>query len=156
MKLVFDINTLDEEKKIVEYYLKNKDFFIKKRYYFTSPQKELKKEYQDMSYTKTKNLVEKIWLSDKTEFVQKIVNFFNIDPKQIMIKITGYGPSGFTDKELKTIYLNKNFLNKNTEIVARIKHELTHIFLEQYLQKFGYKHEQRENIVNQIVKILSM
>lgn len=148
----FIISTIKKEKEIADMVSKNVDFFKANKICFTWPEKTVEEEYDINKYEKYKKQIEIEWAKREQDFTGRLLKFF-YQPKefQFTIEISNYGPLGFYNIETNTVTIN---INSHLDVIDTIKHEMIHIIMEPFLNKYHIKYKQKEFIVDSILKIL--
>jgi len=150
-KIKFHINTIEEEKQIVEMTRKDVDFFKEHKIKITWPENTtVEKEYDRDKYQKELKKIKKEWEENNNNFLEKVTNFFDKDIGKVWIKVSAYGPMGFYDAETNTITINFN----NNNPVQTIKHEIIHIMQEGFYKKEKPSYESKEKGVNDVLSTI--
>lgn len=146
-KINFSINTLKEEKQVVEMTRKDVDFFKQHKIKITWPKNTtIEKEYDKDKYQKELKKIKTKWKKQNNNFLEKASNYFNEEVGEVWVKVSAYGPMGFYDTETNTVTINFN----NNHPVETIKHEIVHIMTERTQKRGEMKHGKNENVVNDI------
>lgn len=152
MNIKFTINSIKQEKEIFEMVRKNIEFLKTNRIRFTWPEKTIEEEYDVKKYETYKKWLQNEWFKKENGFTEKLLAFFHEPIKtSFIIAISNYGPLGFYNANKNTVTVN---LNNYPEVINTIMHEMIHIMLESFIQKYHIEHNQKEFIVNTILKIL--
>jgi hypothetical protein len=145
-KIKFQINTIKEEKQIVEMTRKDVDFFKKHKIRITWPENTtVKKKYDKERYQEEMKKIKKKWEEVNEKFIEKVANYFDNKVGKLRVKVSAYGPMGFYDTETNTITINFN----NNKPVQTIKHEIVHIMIEKTKKIDKIEYTKKEKIVNE-------
>ncbi len=146
----FSINSINEEKEVLERTLQVKLFLENERVKFTLPQKSIEDEYNKEEYESFKNTLKKNE-SELDDFSRKLSVFFNKKPLSFSIKISAYGPMGSYDTNNNIITINK-YIDRDP--IGTIKHEMVHIMVEHFVQEYSLSHTEKERLVNNLQKTI--
>lgn len=150
-KINFSINTLKEEKEIVEMTRKDVDFFKSQEIEITWPENTtVEEEYDKKKYEKFLKQVRERWQESSDNFLEKTADFFDKDMKEVQVKVSAYGPMGFYNTDNNTVTINLN----NDRPVETIKHEIIHIFLEPSHNKENWSYKKKERVVSNILSTI--
>ncbi len=148
----FVINAIEREKDIVNMVWKNINFLKTHKIRFTLPEKTIEEDYSIKKYEMYKKWIESEWRKKEKGFTKQLLTFFHRPVElQFTIEISNYGPLGFYNANNNSITIN---FNTHLDPINTIKHEMTHIMLEPFINKYRINHSQKELIVNTILKIL--
>jgi hypothetical protein len=157
MKVEFRMNTIEEEKMVIEDAMANLDFFKENGYIVVLPKDDLEKEYDIHSYQKVaENIISK-WREIEDRFFERIKLLFKIDNDQIFyVNFTKYGVGG--GYELPNfIICNIGEEYRKMVFYTTIGHEIVHLFIEEYVRKNNIPHQTKEELVafieRELVKI---
>ncbi len=104
-------------------------------------------EYNEDEYAKISSSIREIYNSKQTEFCSTIAEVFQEKlPEKIFLYITKYGMGGSYNLPDTVIY---NLHNKNGE--QTIFHEMIHLMIEPYTQKWGLSQFEKERTVDLIL-----
>ena len=146
------INTLIEEKKVIEFSLPTAEFCASKNLSLFLPDVKigLEKEYEQ-----NKELAKKACLELKQYNIKNFIKdcnlFFNRPEIDLKIRITGYGTYGFYWPHEQKIFIN---FRRSPWITQTAKHEILHLILEPFIQKKKYTHQEKENLIHTIYRLL--
>ena len=148
----FKINTKREEEQVLEFTKKNIEFIKKKRIRTTWPKDTVvEKEYDEEKYKKFLEKVKEDWKRDNNDFLEKLAHFFKLNEDfHFTVKISKYGPLGFYNSLKKTVTIN--MINEN--IVETIKHEMLHILVDHFMEKYSVNHKEKEDLVNFLTEFI--
>jgi hypothetical protein len=152
----FVINTIEEEESVCKIAKNNVDFYISQRIVFTLPSKTIEEEY-DLSRSEDFNShLEKWWSEDDEEFIEKLLVFFNKPLNTaFVVSLSIYCVLGlYTNKE-NIITINNCIKDIDFDPIRIIKHEITHILVEPFIEKYSIGYSEKEEIVNKVLKIIS-
>lgn len=152
-RIVFSINKLEEEKKIVDATNKKIKWFKKNGYNFTLPNKPLASIYSEESYQKKMKEIRNKWIKQENDFFFVLESFFNKKfKKKIIVHISKYGVGGGYNLP-NHVYIN---IDLPYNPVKTIKHEIIHIIVETFMEKNKIKHWEKERIVESLGKIFKI
>ncbi len=121
---------------------------------FTLPKFSVEKEYFAEAYEAFLSKLEKDWIRDENNFIEKLETLFNKKiEKQFLIHLSNYGPLGHYLENTNHIFININIEKYGFNAVRTVKHELIHLFIEPYIKKYGIKQSVKEEVVNSILKL---
>ncbi len=149
--LKFKIKTVEEERETIQQAKEKEDWYKKNDYPITLPKKDLESEYIKEKYLSEAKRLEKLWSRQDDKFVQVLTDFLNKDMEQpIVVHVGKYGVAGRYTLP-NHVYINTQLFDNHIEI---IKHEIVHLLLEPFVQKYGIDHEEKENLVDTIQEIV--
>lgn len=152
LRIKWRINTIKQEKLIAKNSARFVDLFKRNNIIYNLPTRAIDSEYCRKEYLNFKKWLLPKWQKGERDFLKKIAYFFNLkDNRPFIINITNYGPLGFYDYDAKNIFINKN---SKLDIVKTIKHEIVHVMLQKYIDKFKIPHIQKEEMVNKLLEII--
>ncbi len=141
------INTFEEEQACIDFSKKTKEFCDSKGLNCILPAIEFTEEiYNKTNYKDIYNKI--IDEFNIEEFTEKINLFFNNPELLIDIRISAYGTYGYYWPHENKIFVNIHSGN----IISTIKHEIIHLIIEPYIQKYNIGHEEKERLVNSLSK----
>lgn len=141
----FKINSIDQEKAVVNKFIDQVDWFKLQNIRHNMPTANIEDEYDSSLYQEYLELAVSRWEEYADNFIESLLNFFNTDPKrEFAVYVTQYGPWGFYDASNDSVIINRF---AKVDVVRLIKHELTHIMVENYVKKYDLNHKQKEFIV---------
>ena len=150
-KIKFYINTIQEEEEVFNIIKKNIEFIKKHKIKITWPQKSIRDEYNKKDMLKFKNKLEEHWQKEYAYFFEKLQDLFSLKiTKPFKIYISNYGSGGSYDLP-DNVAINKNLKYDHISI---IKHEIVHLILEPFIQKYKIPHNNKEELVDNILKLL--
>lgn len=148
----FAISTIERENEIFIMVRKHLEFLKTNRIRFTWPKKTVEEEYDVKKYKTYKERLKAEWTKRGGGFTKRLLTFFHRSANlQFTIEVSNYGPLGFYAARSNTVTIN---LNTHLDVVNTIKHEMIHIMLEPFVQKYHPEHERKEMIVDTLLKIL--
>jgi len=156
MRIVFKINSLDEERERIDQTKKKASWFKEKGYIFVLPIDSLEAEYKLEEYQKRFSQIEREWSKIEQEFFKKTEKILDHKIKEpIEVYLTRYGVGGSYFLPNKII-VNISDEYRNFFNYKNLAHEIIHLFIEPLIQKYKIEHWQKERIVDLITsKILS-
>jgi hypothetical protein len=112
-----------------------------------SIKEQIEKEYREEDYKIIKNKILSDFLMVEKQFSKKLKEIFNIKiPSIFFIYLTKYGVGGSYDLP-NIIFLNIN----NKRGFKTIAHEIVHIIIEPWIQKYEIRYQEKERIVDLIL-----
>ncbi len=151
IKVKFKINTIEEEKEVADMTKGAIDFFKKENILFKwADERTIQQNYNERKYKDFLKKIKKRWKKEENKFVEKLIDFFKVEDINFTVKITSYGPMGFYQADKNQIILNLY----NEKPVRTIKHEMVHIMVEPFIQKYSIDHNDKERSVNFITDFL--
>ena len=84
----------------------------------------------------------------------KIKSFFNTKIEPITVKFTKYGNMGSYYPPIKTVLINK--MSNLGNILKTIKHEIIHLYVHDYIEKYKLDRKNKEIVVNKIFEMLEL
>ncbi len=152
-RIVFSINKLEEEKKIVNSTNKKIKWFKSNGYDFTLPNRPLISIYNNGDYQKKTKEIRNKWIKQENKFFFVLESFFNKKfKKKIIVHISKYGVGGGYNLP-NHVYIN---IDLPYDPMKTIKHEIIHIIVETFIEKNKIKHLEKERIVESLGKILKI
>jgi hypothetical protein len=152
--IIFINNTIQEERMNIERFRNHVTFFKENNIHFTFPENDTDIQYDSNKYEHFRSILSKKWNTQKDNFVDRLKFFFNADDTlQFTIHVTQYGPLGFYDPETNAISIN---LNCHLEPIDVIKHEMIHLMIEPFVQKYNLSHEQKERAVDTLENVFKI
>lgn len=153
MKINFNICTVAKEKENVFNAKKITDFLNQQNIYYTMPEKSIEEEYDEDKYKSKLSEIERSWLGNEQIFMEKLQDFFTADSNMVIdVYLTNYGAMGFYNEQQKKVFINQNYPEDFNRL---IKHEIIHLFVEPFIKKYQLKHEDKEELVNVLVKLFN-
>lgn len=153
--LEFKINTIEREKELADFAAKQISFFKKNDIKFSLSSSSVEREYDIKSHNAFCSHLKSIWKKYGTDFNQKLSDFFNLrEDLHITVRTTRYGALGYYNNERNEVYVNM-FNNKDFDFLSLIKHELIHLVLQPFVEKYKLDHQKKEALVSTIVSHLS-
>jgi hypothetical protein len=154
-RVKFVINTVKEEETICKIAKSNVDFYVSQKIIFTLPNKLIEEEYDLSRYENFKNYLEKWWSEDDEEFIEKLLVFFNKPLNTgFVVKLSNYGVLGSYSNKENIITINNCIKDIDFDPIRIIKHEITHILVEPFIEKYSIGHSEKEEIVNKVLEII--
>jgi len=150
-KITFKINTIKQEQETFDNLKKKVGFYKRYHIRFTWPKKSVKDEYNRSDYLVFKKWLQKEWQKRENNFLEKIEILFHFKIKKAFeVYISNYGSGG------RYILPNLIIINKQLkyDYIKVIKHEIIHLLVEPFIQKYKIEHQHKEKIVNAILEIL--
>ena len=149
----FVINAIEREQEIAAMVSKHIEFFENNNIRFTRPVQSVDEEYDAEQYETYKIRLETEWTKREQGFTERLLTFFQRPADlQFTVELSNYGPLGFYNEKSNTITVN---LNTHLDPVRTIMHEMVHIMLEPFIQKYRIEHNAKESIVNAVVGFLA-
>ncbi len=140
----FVINSLSEEREMVRLTKKKDGWFKVNKYHFLVPNGPLEDVYQKEDYMKRTLVLERIWRKEEQKFFSILDDFFGRRIKRVIVHITKYGVGGG--------YFLPNHVYLNCALpfdsMKTIKHEILHLVVESYIQKYKVSHSKKEKLVD--------
>lgn len=122
---------------------------------FTLPRHNIEEEYDKSALQSFTKKLEQAWHEREHNFITKVSQFFNTpitDP--FLIHITNYGPMGHYLYPTRHIFINRSIEDHGFDAVRTIKHEIIHLIIEPFIQKYKISQVEKEKLVNVIADIL--
>jgi hypothetical protein len=105
------------------------------------------KEFDEKRYEKVRESITFDFLKIERRFTQKLKEIFHKNiPTVIFVSLTNYGVGGSYNPP-DTIICNIN----NKKYIKTVVHEIIHLLLEKWIQKYKIKHWEKERIVDLIL-----
>ena len=154
-KIVFKIQSLQEEKFLVNKLVLPRLAFLKeKNIIFTLPKTSIEKEYNPAQLEVFKQKLEKDWDTLNNNFFEKLEIFFGTtitDP--FLVYVSNYGPLGRYLYKTHHVFINIHIEEKSFKATRTVEHEIIHLIIEPFVQKYNINQEKKEKIVNAIVDL---
>jgi len=149
-KVQFAVNSLKEEKEIIKVTKEKIKWFKKNRYPFTLPNKPLEMIYNPKDYFKKIKEIERKWVKQEEEFFSALEDFFGKRfQKNIIVHASKYGVAGGYSLP-NHVYINIDLVH---DPVKTIQHEIVHLVVEPFVQKYKIDHRKKEKIVDAIMEL---
>ena len=146
----FVINTLKEEKKIIELTKRKAKWFKKNRYSFTLPNQSLQAIYKKEEYLPKIEKIESEWKKQENQFFSTLEDFFGQKiKKKFIVHIGKYGVGGGYNLQ-NHVYIN---IALSYDPIRIIQHEILHLRIEPFVQKYKIKHQKKEKIINCLMEL---
>jgi len=146
----FVINTLKEEKNIIELTKRKAKWFKKNRYPFTLPNQSLQAIYKKEEYLSKIEKIESEWKKQENQFFSTLEDFFDQKiKKKFIVHIGKYGIGGGYNLQ-NHVYINIALFHDPIKI---IQHEILHLMIEPFVKKYKIKHQKKEKIVNCLMEL---
>lgn len=146
----FVINSLEEEKEIVRLTKEKEKWFKKNKYRFTLPNKPLEAIYKKEDYLKKIKKIEQDWQKQERQFFSILEDFFGKKfKKKIIVHVSKYGVGGGYDLP-NHVYIN---IELPYNIVKIMRHEILHLIIEPFVQKYKIDHREKEKIINCLMEL---
>lgn len=142
----FIINSIEEERKVVERFKDSIEFFKKQGIRFSMPERRIEEEYDESVYQIFLKKAEAAWAEHDGKFVERLQLFFKVpSPLKFTVHITQYGPYGFYDDHGNpSVTVNRHVEEQTLRV---IRHEMIHTMVEPYVRAQTLNHKQKEFIV---------
>jgi len=146
----FVINTLEEEKKIVGLTKRKAKWFKKNRYPLTLPNQSLQTIYKKEEYLPKIEKIQSKWEKQENQFFSILEDFFGQKIKEkFIVHIGRYGVGGGYNLQ-NHVYIN---IALSYDPIKIIQHEILHLTIEPFVQKYKIKHQKKEKIVNCLMEL---
>ncbi len=147
----FKIQTIAKERETVQQTKDREEWYKENDYPITLPEKDLESEYNKEEYLAEAKRIENLWSREDDKFIQILKDLLNKDLKKpIVAHIGKYGVAGRYTLP-NHVYINTQLFDNHIEI---IKHEIVHLMLEPFVQKYGISHEKKEDLIDIIQDIV--
>jgi len=121
---------------------------------FTLPRTSIVEEYDVVRLEGFKKKLEQDWTAQENHFFEKLESFFGVIIKEpFLVHVSNYGPLGRYLYQTKHIFINVYVGEKKFDAVRIAKHEIIHLLVEPFIQRFYVEHAQKEKIVDVIVNL---
>ena len=154
-KIVFKIQSLQEEEFLVNKLVLPRLAFLKKKsIIFTLPKTSIEEEYNPTQLEAFKQKLEKDWDALNNNFFEKLESFFGTtitDP--FLVHVSNYGPLGRYLYKTHHVFINIHIEEKSFKATRTVEHEIIHLIIEPFVQKYNINQEKKEKIVNAIVDL---
>ena len=154
-KIIFSIQSFKEEEFLINKLVLPRLAFLKeKNIIFTLPKTSIVEEYNSAQLETFKQKLEEDWGALNNNFFEKLENFFGItirDP--FLVHVSNYGPMGRYLYKTHHVFINVHIEEKGFKAIRTVKHEIIHLTIEPFIQKYNINQERKEKIVNTILDL---
>lgn len=154
--IIFEICSLEEEKSNANRAQVETDFYKQHNIRFSASAGNVEEEYinNQQKYQSFKDNLESRWFAEAVKFVDQLLEFFHEDENtSFVVKVCNYAALGSYDPINNLVFINLNCAPLDP--VRIIKHELIHIMVQPFINKYSIQHEQKEKIVNALLEVLA-
>jgi predicted SprT family Zn-dependent metalloprotease len=118
------------------------------------PSREIEEEYDLKKYEEFEECLKDQWKESDDMFIEKLLSLFTKPLNtEYLVRISSYGPLGSYSNNSNTITLNRYIKEIGFDPIRIIKHEIVHIIIQPFIEKYSIEHREKECMVNNILEL---